>query len=172
MMESPDTTTLMVYATIFGGVAGAIVSAIYDGAIKSFLVKRSKKSSLKKELLLFQTHIQKNIDKIKEYKEEYLKHSRSEDFYHYFDLTRFASFAVKDVIASGLLYEFFTISQIESLFKIDNIFSQGAEKLINDHIAAQKSGQADKKNCYQQVKYWEDEFNSALNELQVLLRGL
>lgn len=163
------------FGVFLGVVAGVAI------ALMTQWINEKRKESQKVKNLKFEFGL--NIDKINKWLEEITKYRNAvngdalNNYFGYFDLSRFVSVTANDMFRSGLLYKYLDHDAIGKLQVIYSEFSPAWEGLLNKQVTQNKEKAADssiwprlKVGVVVNVDFWEKKFKEHKKTLEDILK--
>ena len=163
------------FGVFLGVIAGVTIALITQW------INEKRKESQKVKNLKFEFGL--NIDKINKWLEEITKYRNAvngdalNNYFGYFDLSRFVSVTANNMFQSGLLYKYLDHDAIGKLQVIYSEFSLVGEGFLNKQITQNKGKAADssawprlKREVVANVDFWEKKFKEHKTTLEDILK--
>ncbi len=166
------------FGVFLGVVAGVAITLITQW------INERRKESLKVKNLKFEFEL--NIKKINQWLEEITKYRNAvngdalNNYFGYFDLSRFVSVTANDMFSSGLLYKYLDHDDIGKVQVIYSEFSVAWETILNNQVMQYKVKATQdlaawphlKADVVVNVNFWENKFKEHKKTLQDILKKL
>ena len=162
------------FGVFLGVVAGVAVNLI----VQYMILKKTElqfKQNLKFEITLNISKIDKWLKEIERYRNS-VNADALDNYYGYFDLSRFITNTANEMFRSGLLYKYLNHKAIEQLQVISSEFSFFGENFFNNQINQYKhqaTTQEDwwniKKEVIQNIDFWEKKFENHKEALKNII---
>lgn len=162
------------------GVFLGVVAGVAITLITQWINEKSKESQKVKNLKF---EFDLNIKKIDKWLEEINKYRNAvngdvlNNYFGYFDLSRFVSVTANNMFLSGLLYKYLDYDAIGKLQVIYSEFSPAWEDLINKQVTQNKGKAVDlstwprfKGEVVANVDFWEKKFKEHKTTLEGILK--
>lgn len=164
---------------VFLGVVAGVVITLITQRINEKLKESQKMKNLKFEFQLNIKKIDKWLEEIGTYRNA-VNGDALNNYFGYFDLSRFVSVTTNDMFSSGLLYKYLDHDDIGKLQVIYSEFSQPWENILNNQVMQNKTKATEdlaawprlKAGVVTNVNFWEDKFKEHKKTLQDILKKL